>query len=254
MSSRRQPSSAQRENPIHAAGRSGSDVSHSKEDALSDREFEYLLEGARQLSASDYYYTPDPVFVIHVLGRLGLRRGELAHLSEEWIDWRNEMIVIPDHHTCTKGEGRAVCGYCRQLARQRVDYADGELTMDEALEWMWVPKTAAAAREIYFGFDARLKLAIERYFESGAYTRFEASSTAINRLVKKAAEHAPELQPENVRPHSLRATAATYHAGRGLELLPLMQMMGWAQPQTAEIYIGRSGQNTARQLDAIHST
>lgn len=242
------------QNPLHAAGRSGNDVHHSKEDALSDRRFELLLEGARKLGESDYYYDPDPLFTVHVLGRLGLRRGELAHLSEEWIDWRNEMIVIPDHHDCSKGDGGAVCGYCHQLARQRVEYSDGTVSMDEALEWMWVPKTAAAAREIYFGFDARLKLAIERYFDSDAYDRYEASSTAVNRRVKKSAELAPELDREDVRPHSLRATAATYHAGRGLEMLPLMQMMGWAQPQTAEIYIGRSGTNTARQLDSIHST
>ena len=96
MSSRH--SSRSGENPLHAAGRSGSDVTHSKEDALDDREFELLLEGARELARSDYYYDADPVFVIQVLGRLGLRRGELAHLSEDWIDWRNEMIVIPDHH------------------------------------------------------------------------------------------------------------------------------------------------------------
>jgi integrase len=242
------------QNPIHAAGRSGTDVSHSKEDALDDREFELLLEGARKLGESDYYYGPDPLFTIQVLGRLGLRRGELAHLSEEWIDWRNEMIVIPDHHDCGKGTDGDVCGYCRQLARQRVEYADGGLSMEEAVSWMWVPKTAAAAREIYFGFDARLKLAIERYFSGDAYSRYEPSGTAINRRVKKAAERAPELNPEDVRPHSLRATAATYHAGRGLELLPLMQMFGWSQPQTAEIYIGRSGTNTARQLDSIHST
>ena len=251
MSTRRSPSG---QNPLHAAGRSGSDVTHSKEDALGDRKFELLLEGARELARSDYYYDADPVFVIQVLGRLGLRRGELAHLSEEWIDWRNEMIVIPDHHRCAKGRDGDVCGYCNQLARQRVEYADDDLTMDEALEWMWVPKTEAAAREIYFGFDARVKLSVERYFNNPAYERFEASSTAINRRVKKAAEHAPGIEPEDVRPHSLRATAATYHAGRGLELLPLMQFMGWAQPQTAEIYIGRSGTNTARQLDAIHST
>jgi len=254
MSTQRPGSQRQRQNPIHAAGRSGSDVHHSKEDALDDREFELLLEGARDLAGSPYYYDHDPVFTIMVLGRLGLRRGELAHLEEDWIDWRNEMIEIPDHEQCTRSQdGGGPCGYCRQLARQRVEVAD-DLTMDEALEWMWVPKTAAAAREIYFGFDARLKLAIERYFESDAYTRFEASSTAINRRVKKAAERAPQLKRENVRPHSLRATCATYHAGRGLELLPLMQMMGWAQPATAEIYIGRSGVNTARQLDSIHST
>lgn len=244
--------SAGTQNPLHTAGRSGSDVRHCKEDALDDREFELLLEGARDLARSDYYYDADPTFVVQVLGRLGLRRGELAHLSEDWIDWRNEMISIPEHHDCRMGQDGSVCGYCKQLARQRVDVADG-LSMDEALSWMWVPKTEAAARDIYFGFDARLKLAIERYFD-GAYDRFGASGTAINRRVKKAAERAPELDPDNVRPHSLRATAATYHAGRGLELLPLMQMMGWAQPQTAEIYIGRNGTNTARQLDAIHST
>lgn len=245
--------SSSSQNPLHAAGRSGSDVTHSKEDALDDREFELLLEGARTLARSDYYYDADPVFVMQVLGRLGLRRGELAHLREDWIDWRNEMIVIPEHQPCRKGRDGGICGYCQQLARQRVEYAD-ELTMDEALEWLWVPKTANASREIYYGFDARVKLAIERYFDSPGYHRFEASSTAINRRVKKAAELAPELSREDVRPHSLRATAATYHAGRGLEMLPLMQFMGWSQPQTAEIYIGRSGTNTARQLDAIHST
>lgn len=239
------------QNPIHDAGRSGTDVRHSREDALNSREFELLVEGARELSRSDYYYSPDPPFVVYVLGRLGLRRGELAHLSEEWIDWRDEMITIPHHHECTKGDGGGPCGYCRQLARQRAEVAD-DLDIEEALDWMWVPKTEAAAREIYFGFDERLKLAIERYFSSDEYSRFEASSTAINRRAKKAAELAPELDPENIRPHSLRATAATYHAGRGLELLPLMQMMGWAQPQTAEIYIGRNGNNTARQLSAIH--
>jgi len=254
MSTQRPGSQRQRQNPIHASGRSGSDVHHSKEDALDDREFELPLEGARDLADSPYYYDHDPVFVVMVLGRLGLRRGELAHLEEHWIDWRNEMIRIPDHERCTRSQdGDDPCGYCHQIARQRVEISD-DLTMSQALDWMWVPKTAAAAREIYFGFDARLKLAIERYFESSEYTRFEASGTAINRRVKKAAERAPELDPENVRPHSLRATAATYHAGRGLELLPLMQMMGWAQPATAEIYIGRSGVNTARQLDSIHST
>ena len=252
MSVHRQKQS-RKQNPIHASGRSGSDVTHSKEDALGDRKFELLLEGARELARSDYYYDSDPEFVIQILGRLGLRRGELTHLSENWIDWRNEMIIIPDHDACTMGRDGDICGYCRQMARQRVEYADN-LSMEDALEWVWVPKTANASREVYFGFDARVKLAIERYFDHPEYNRFEASGTAINRRVKKAAELAPELDPKNVRPHSLRATAATYHAGRGLEMLPLMQFMGWSQPQTAEIYIGRSGANTARQLDSIHST
>lgn len=239
------------QNPIHAAGRSGSTVRHSKEDALSEMEFELLLEGARKMN-KDYYYEPDPEFTIMVLGRLGLRRGELAHLQESWIDWRENMITIPSHERCTKGKNGEPCGYCHQIAKQRAEYAGDGLSFEEALSWMWVPKTEAAAREIYFGFDPRLELYIQRYFDNKSYTRYEASGTAINRRVKKAAELAEKLKPENVRPHSLRSTAAMYHAGRGLKMLSLMQLFGWCQPSTAEVYIGRNGQNTKRQLDSIH--
>jgi len=242
----------QGQNPIHAAGRSGSDVRHSKEDALDEREFELLLEGARELAQSPYYYDPDPMFIVYVLGRLGLRRGELVHLREEWIDWRNKMIRIPDHDPCDHGKDGSICGYCEQLARQRVEYADGDLSMEEARRWVWVPKTEASARDVYFGFSARAEMFIERYFASPEYNRVEISGTAINRRVKKAAERADELDPDRLSPHKLRATAATFHASRGLETLSLMQLMGWVQPQTAEIYISRNGQNTARQLDAIH--
>lgn len=251
MSTRR---SRSRQNPIHAAGRSGSTVRHSKEDALDDREFELLLEGAHELSRSEYYYEADPEFLIYTLGRLGLRRGELAHLTEDWIDYRNEMIRIPAHEPCQKGKGGGPCGYCEQLARQRVEHADGELSMAEALEWVWVPKTEAASRDIYYGFDARAKLYLERYFASDEYDRVEVNGNAINNRVKRAAEEAPGLDPERLTPHVLRATAASYHAGRGLEMLSLMQLMGWCQPQTAEIYISRNGENTARQLNSIHST
>lgn len=68
-------------NPLHKSGRSGSTVRHSKQDALSEVELEYLLEGARQLNF-DYYYKPDPEFIIYALGKLGLRRGEIAHMKE----------------------------------------------------------------------------------------------------------------------------------------------------------------------------
>jgi integrase len=76
--------------------------------------------------------------------------------------------------------------------------------------------------------------------------------TAINRRVKKCAELGG-LDSDSLHPHCLRATAATYHASRGLETLSLMQMFGWCQPQTAEVYISRNGTNTKKQLDAIHS-
>jgi integrase len=240
----------QKSNPIHQSGRSGSKVTHSKDRALNEREFELLMEGARELSQSDYYYKHDPEFVIYTLGRLGLRRGELAHMSEDWINWRKQMIEIPTHDACSKGVDGEICGDCKQLAKQRVEYSD-TLSLEEAMEWMWVPKTEAASRDIYFGFDTRAEMYIERYFSSEEYSRFEASGTAISRRVKQSAELALELNPDEINPHALRATAATYHSGR-LKVLSLMQFMGWCQPSTAKVYFSRNGDNTARQLNSVH--
>lgn len=238
-------------NPIHQYGQSGSNTRHSKEDALSEREFEFLLEGAKELSQSVYYYDPDPEMTIYVLGRLGLRRSELVHLREEWIDWHRQMITIPSFEACTLGKDGGVCGNCRQAAEQRVDHADGDLDLETALGWMWAPKSEAGAREVYFGHDVRSKMYLERYFESDEYGRYQASGTAVARRVRKAAELGG-LDPESVYPHCLRATAATNMiATRDLGIYQLCQIMGWRQLSTAQHYIARNGQRTARQLDGV---
>lgn len=222
-------------------------VRHSKDDALDEREFELLLEGASRM---DDYYGDQATFVILVLGRLGLRRGELTHMRESWVDWRQEMIQIPYHEPCHgERQGDGPCGYCVQLAKQRAEYNE-EISVEQALDERWQAKTPAASRDVYFGFDPRVKLHIERFFD-----RFDSwtwCANAINRRVKKAAEHADELERGDVRPHSLRATAATTMAGRGLEMHALMQHFGWAQASTAEVYLARNSQSTARQLDAVH--
>jgi len=239
-------------NPLHQYGQGGNSTRHSKEDALTEREFELLLDGARKLARSDYYYGADPELTVYALGRLGLRRSELNHLREDWIDFRREMISIPSFEACTLGRDGGPCGDCIQSAQQRVKFADGELSLDEALRWMWVPKTEAGARDVYYGHDTRAQLYLERYFDSPEYTRYEASGTAINRRVHKAAELAPELQPDKVYPHALRATAATHMiSSRDLGVYQLCQIMGWEQFQTAQRYIAKNSEKTARQLDGI---
>jgi len=150
------------------------------------------------------------------------------------------------------GPDRTICGECRQAAKQRVEHAD-ELTYEEALKWVWTPKTEAGARKIYYGHDTRAEMYLERYFDSDEYERFEASGTAISRRVKKAAEATDELDPEEAHPHGLRATAATYLAGRGLGIYQLCQFFGWEQSQTAENYISRNSVNTAKALDGMES-
>lgn len=251
MSTTRNP----QQNPIHAAGQSSTSVRHSKEDALDEREFELLVESAQELGRSPYYYEPDPVMAIYIMGRLGLRRGELVHLREEWIDWRQQMIHIPPHDKCDYGRDGGRCGDCRQLARQRVEHApaDTDLDFETALEWMWVPKTEAAARSIYYGWDPRCEIYLERYFAAEEYTRFEASGSAVGRRVTKAAERTEGVDPDMLSPHNLRATAATHLGARGLSPSGMLQMFGWVDMSTAEVYISRNSGNTARQLDAMKS-
>jgi len=190
-------------------------------------------------------------FAILVGGRLGLRPGEICHMDQSWLNHRKNMIGIPRFDACTKGAGGDIpCGYCREMAEQVTEY-NPEISFEEALEMRWTPKTEAAAREVPYDFDPRAALVVERFFEK--YDEWPVSRTGINRRVKKAAELADEVQKDGVYPHCLRATAASYHAGRGLNAITLQSLFGWAQMSTAQNYIQQSGENTARQLRQVHS-
>lgn len=220
---------------------------YAKDSALSDREFQLLLEGADRM---EDYYGQQARFAILVMGRLGLRRAEVAHMKAEWLDFRRSMISIPRYQPCEEGRGGDVCGDCKLKAQQIADHNE-EISFEEALANRWQPKTMAAAREVPWGFDPRVELAIERFFDR--YDGWPLSSNAVNRRVKAAADAADELEPADVFPHALRATAATYHANRGLDALPLQSLMGWVELSTAQSYVATSGENTARALHAVHS-
>jgi len=49
-------------------------------------------------------------------GRLGMRAAKIAHMNEEWVDFKNGMIEIPEEEPCTKSKNGDECGYCRSLA------------------------------------------------------------------------------------------------------------------------------------------
>ena len=220
----------------------GDSVHHSKLDALDDREFELLVEGAHQL---DDYYSLEARLVILVAGRLGLRAGEICHMRAGWLDRRNRLLVIPGAQQCDFGRHGGICGSCKQAARQKAEHNEG-ITYEDAAERMWRPKTTAAAREVPFDADPRAELLVRRYFDR--FDTFQSSQTAINRRVTSAAEEAVGIEPDMVHPHGLRATAATRLAARGLNVIALQSMFGWAQLSTAHNYIRRSGEHTARAI------
>ncbi|WP_135807314.1 tyrosine-type recombinase/integrase [Halorussus marinus] len=93
---------------------------HSRKRALNDREYELLVEGARRID--DDLRSLEALFVAFVGGRLGLRPGEIAHMTSEWVDWRRRRICIPYHEPCEKGRDGGICGYCRSQSEQRAEY------------------------------------------------------------------------------------------------------------------------------------
>jgi integrase len=169
-------------------------------------------------------------------------------MREEWIDWRRRMIVIPGSQHCISGRDGDICGSCRQAAKQMAEHNE-DITQAEAEKQMWRPKTSAAAREVPFDVSPRAELVIERYFDR--FDEFQTSQSGLGRRVKSAAEHADALDPDEIYPHCLRATAATRFASRGLDVIALQAMFGWANLSTAHNYIRRSGENTARAIRDI---
>ena len=127
------------------------------------------------------------------------------------------------------------------------DYREeNQLELEDARDLMWAPKTENAAREVYFDWSPRAELAIENYCDR--FDRWMNSQTCINRRLDTALQHAPELDVDTTTPHGLRATAASYLAGRGLSTTALQAHFGWAQASTAERYIKNSPEATHSQL------
>ena len=250
---------------------------YSREDALTEREFEQLVKETYELEEP---YDIQTRFILFAAGMMGMRGGEIAHFRGEWVDWSAKMVRIPRHDDCDFGTDGDVCGYCKNRARdymethnqtieEKVDelrehhphkderilreiaeteIEDDEITMDEALEMRWQPKTEAAIRSIPFDFDVRIELAIEEFCEE--YSKFPVAKATINRRVNRVVESSPVER--RVYPHSLRATAATIHASRSVSPYALMGIMGWKDIETARSYINSSDETAAREIRSAH--
>lgn len=145
----------------------GAVTRHCKEDALDDREFELFLEGCRALPEPRSF---DARLIALLAGRFGLRAGEIAHMTSDWLNERKNQIEIPRHEECTKGKDGGKCGYCVQQAEQMAE-ADTPTTYDEAIESMWSPKTPNAVRVVPFDSSTRAEIMVKRYSSATTTTR-----------------------------------------------------------------------------------
>lgn len=233
-----------RSNPIQ---RSNNTASHSRgitprhthQDALSEREFEHLLDACDEPSDPHSF---EARLICLLAGRLGLRRGEIAHFSMAWLDWDRKLLRIPSFEPCD-------CGYCRRQARSEARNSD-ELSYASALAGRWHPKTAASARVIPFDISLRVELCIEEFAER--HEEFPKSTATINRRLQEVVEQSDLTG--RVYPHCLRATAASYHSYRRVTPVPLQGMMGWSDLTTSQKYIRISGTATAGAIRKAHRT
>lgn len=217
----------------------------SAENALSVEEYEKLLNGVQQLEP---LYDLVMEFVVIATGRLGLRSGELMHIRPEWVDHENKWIHVPAHEKCQRGRDGGICGMCRNLAKQTAKQND--ISREDAEKLYWKSKSARSERKVPYSFSDRCERVVTEYFEE--FDKLQGSRNTIIRRLNKAVDLS-DLERDRVTPHGLRATAATYHAGTGIDVWTLQAMMGWAYAATAEHYILNSGERTKVVLEEHHS-
>lgn len=211
---------------------------NSHQDALDDSTYRRLLDATQQL---DEPFETEAYGILVFGGRLGMRAGEICHISEEWVNWERDMIEVPAYHPCA-------CGYCRQQAHLATEHSE-DLTIEDAMAQRWEPKTEHSVRTIPFDFDEEVEAAVRLFFDE--FDEYEHSRASINRRVDRVAE-AAGLETQNVYPHALRATAATNLAYQGVPAPALQSMMGWSKLSTATKYIRLSGTATAEALNKAY--
>lgn len=220
-------------------------VRNSFQDAPSEEEYQTLLESAADLPEP---YDAECLFILVCAGRLGMRGGEICHMREDWVDWQNKQIEIPLFDPCDHGITGGVCGYCRSQAELALSY-DDDLTMEEALDQRWEPKTPNSVRAIPFDFHPFTESVISEFFK--IYDHYPRSRVSVNRRVDRVLE-AAGFDTGEAYPHSLRATAASWHAYRDLPPVALQSLFGWKNISIAQKYIRLSGNATAKALAEAH--
>lgn len=135
------------------------------------------------------------------------------HIPEEEIDVHvDDALAIG--HSGHRDPHDTYEGLCDRAQKQRERH---NVTVEEAIQQYWVPKAEAAAQEVPFDFSSTTVMAVEDFFDY--VDRYPNSRTTVNRRIDDALL-AADLDKNYTSPHGLRATAATFHAGRGLDLFP----------------------------------
>lgn len=223
------------------------DQTYSREDALESATFLRLYLGA--LKIEDETVRVRTVTVILLAGRLGLRASEIQHIHEGWIDWDRGVIRVPAHDPC-------FCKWCidsargkiateRGVEKKQVD-PDEEDVLEYAYENQYEPKPGASARVVPFGWSRRITAWLLHFFDRNEFV--DVSQEQLRNNTRRAADLADGVNPDNLTPHPLRATGATFFADAGLLAKPLRDLMGWSDRSQARRYVRGSGRQLTSKV------
>ena len=225
-----------------------------KEDKPDPREYRALVRSAKnkvtRADRDNDGFRLECELVIRLLGELGMRAGEIAHLDESWVDFGNEVITIPSHSPCSKGQDGGPCGYCKKQARQMANKDSNNMSYERALQEYWRPKNDNAARDIWFGWNEDMFDILDEYLAiHGCYPH---SRVSINRRINEIAEECNRIDGEDIYPHAMRAHAAMYHARKGVRAFQLSEFMGWSDVSFAMDYIKMAADDVESEFKRAH--
>ena len=244
----------------------------SADKALSVDAYYRLYVGA--LSIDDKQTRLVACAVILLAGRLGLRLQEIQHLREAWVNWPWGVIQIPEHDPCG-------CKKCWLTAldtwgRAGLEQLQDKEEMDDDLRWKnlnaerrekvttkanvcsvenledilyrdrWQPKYRSSSRTVPFGWSPRITACLMTLFDTHDYINYRQFS--INRVIRRAAENANGLDPDNISAHPLRATGITFWADLATNPKLLKDLAGWQSLDTSERYLRASGRITTYKV------
>lgn len=104
-----------------------------------------------------------------------------------------------------------------------------------------------SARSIPFDLSLGIEPCVERFADR--YDGFSRSRSTVNRRVQEGVNQT-DLKAR-ICPHCLRATAASYHAYKGVAPVPLQASLGRSDLATAQKYVRISDIATADALRRV---
>lgn len=213
----------------------------SRDDAPSPRRYRAMKRAAAEDVKEEFQL--QCMFALVTMGELGLRAGELCHMTRDWVDLDRGVVQIPSKDDCE-------CGYCRQQAKQQVERY-GIRTFEKDLDRRWCPKMEASIRTIPYNWSDEIVEIYDRFFQQ--YDSWEWSRVSVNRRVDRIIEATPSIpEGEQVYPHALRAHAAMLHARQGMRAHHLQRLMGWSRVTGAMKYIRLVADDVEEELRRIH--